>query len=363
MSRISNGLLFAIALNGLAWADPKLGVDLHKTSDRVEVKLTQDKPFENVTQKWRENPHRFEITIPKVEWQGKAISNIDKGVLQKVEVKPGAEVVVVSIYALQSPKMSWVGSADKKTWTLRISAGEMANGNETPKLPVVTSGGGNSFAALPPVKPAATPARPTPRPTPPPVATDTTPARPATPTPAPAAPTPTPARNNVDQRIISISFVNKDLPVAIREMAHAAGLEAEVGPEVKGRVTDTFTAVPLSQAITRVLGKQQDLYEMKIEGNRLRVFGDNSGGGATLTPVAPTPPPASSTASTRPIQLVSDYFPLMADKSASQMVAAIRRAVADVEVIHDDRLNVLFVRGEAADMEKVRNLLQNVLAK
>lgn len=361
MSRISNGLLFAVALTGLAWADPKLGVDLHKTSDRVEVKLTQDKPFENVTQRWRENPHRFEITIPKVEWQGKAISNIDKGVLQKVEVKPGAGVVVVSIYALQSPKMSWVGSADKKTWTLRISAGEMASENETPKLPAAAAG--NGLAAVPPAKPAATPARPAPRPNPQPVASDTTPVRPATPAPTPAAPNPTPPRNNVDQRIITISFVNKDLPAAIREMAHAAGLEAEVGPEVKGRVTDTFTSVPLSQAVTRVLGKQQELYEMKIEGTRLRVFGDNSGGGATLIPVAPTPPPASSTASTRPIQLVSDYFPLLADKSASQMVAAIRRAVADVEVIHDDRLNVLFVHGEAADMEKVRNLLQNVLAK
>ncbi|MBN9416230.1 MAG: hypothetical protein J0I12_12380 [Candidatus Eremiobacteraeota bacterium] len=358
MSRNHAGFLFAIALNGLAWADPKLGVDVHKTSDRVEVKLSQDKPFENVTQKWRENPHRLEITVPKVEWQGKAVSNIDKGVLQKIEVKPGSGVVVVTVYALQSPKMSWVSSADKKNWTLRISAGEMAAGNEPPKLPA--GGAVQGFASLPPVKPVATPSRPAPRPTPPPVAHNDVPARPAQPTP----PTPAPARNNVDQRIITISFVNKDLPVAIREMARAAGLEAEVGPEVKGKVTDTFTDVPLSQAITRVLGKQQDLYEMKIEGNRLRVFGDNSGAGATLVPTVPVPPPVSTdNTGTRTLKLVSDYFPLMPDKSAKDLVAAIRRAVADVEVIQDDRLNVLFVRGEAGDLEKVRNLLQNVLAK
>lgn len=347
MSSNQAGVLFAIALSGWAWADPKLGVDVHKASDKVELRLTQDRPFENVTQKWKEGPHRLEITIPKVEWQGKAVSNIDKGVLQKVEVKPGAGSVTVTLYALQSPKMVWVSSPDKKSWTLRISAGELASSSDTPKLPVPSTG----FAALPAVKPNPTPARPNPRP----VANNTPPAR-------PLPPTPSPTRNNVDQRTISVSFVNKDLPAAIREMAQAAGLEAEVAPGVKGSVTATFKDTPLSQALTNVLGKQQDLYEVKIEGNRVRVFGDNSGAGATLVPTPAAPTPVSN-GETRSLNLISDYFPLMADKSASQMVAAIRRAVSDVEIIHDDRLNVLFVRGEAGDLEKVRNLLQNVLAK
>ncbi|MBX3169738.1 MAG: hypothetical protein KF760_20210 [Candidatus Eremiobacteraeota bacterium] len=342
MSRNYAGLLLAIALTGWAGADPKLGVDVRKTSDRVELRLSQDKPFENVSQKWRENPHRLEITIPKVEWQGKAVSNIDKGVLQKVEVKPGAGNVVVTLYALQNPKMSWISSPDKKNWTLRISAGELASGNDTPRLPVASKpAAAPGLATLPPVKPTATPDRPAPR---------------------PVTPTPAPARNNVDQRPITVSFINKDLPAAIREMAQAAGLEADIGPGVKGSVTASFKDTPLSQALTNVLGKQQDLYEVKIEGNRVRVFGDNSGAGATLVPTITHPDPVSE-GGTRSLNLVSDYFPLMADKSASQMVSAIRRAVSEVEVIHDDRLNVLFVRGEAGDLEKVRNLLQNVLAK
>lgn len=351
MSRSHTGLLFAIALTGWVWADPKLGVDVHKASDRVELRLSQDRPFENVTQKWRENPHRLEITIPKVEWQGKAVSNIDKGVLQKVEVKPGAGTVTVTLFALQNPKMSWVSSPDKKNWTLRISAGELASGNEPPKLPVISKAPAASpgFASLPAAKPAQTPSRPAERPQ----ANNPNNARPVP---------PTPPRSTVDQRTISVSFINKDLPAAIREMAQAAGLEADIGPGVKGSVTATFKDTPLSQALTNVLGKQQDLYEMKIEGNRVRVFGDNSGAGATLVPTV-TPPPSETVGGTRSLNLVSDYFPLMADKSASQLVSAIRRAVADVEVIHDDRLNVLFVRGEAGDLEKVRNLLQNVLAK
>ncbi len=348
-----------MALTGWAWADPKLFVDVQKSTDRVELRLSQDRPFETVTQKWRENPHRLEITIPKVEWSGKAVSNIDKGVLQKVEVRPATGSVVVTLFALQNPKMSWISSPDKKNWTLRISAGELASSTETPRLPVAPKSAATpSFATLPPakppVKPAVTPSRPSPRP---PVANNVPPAR-------PVPPTPSPTRNNVDQRTISVSFVNKDLPAAIREMAQAAGLEADVAAGVKGSVTATFKDTPLSQALTNVLGKQQDLYEMKIEGNRVRVFGDNSGAGATLAPtVTPPTPPSESVGATRSMKLVSDYFPLMADKSASQLVSAIRRAVSDVEVIHDDRLNVLFVRGEAGDLEKVRNLLQNVLAK
>lgn len=346
MTRNHAGLFFAIALTGWACADPKLGVDVHKASDKVELRLSQDRPFENVTQKWRENPHRLEITIPKVEWQGKAVSNIDKGVLQKVEVKPGSGSVTVTLFALQNPKMSWASSSDKKNWTLRISVGELASGNDTPKLPVASTSTG--FAALPPVKANPTGARPNPRP----LANNSPPVRPA-----PSVP-----RNNIDQRIISVSFVNKDLPAAIREMASAAGLEADIAPGVKGSVTATFKDTPLSQALTNVLGKQQDLYEVKIEGNRVRVFGDNSGAGTTMVPT-PAPPVPASDRGTRPLNLVSDYFPLMADKSAKELVGSIRRAFADVEIIHDDRLNVLFVRGEAGDLEKVRNLLQNVLAK
>lgn len=350
MIRNHAGLFFAIALSGLACADPKLGVDVHKASDKVELRLSQDKPFENVTQKWRENPHRLEITIPKVEWQGKAVSNIDKGVLQKVEVKPGGGVVTVTLFALQNPKMSWVSSADKKNWTLRISAGELASSTDVPKLPGATAG----VASLPPARPAANPsgARPNPRP----VANNSPAVR-------PVPPTPNPPRNNVDQRNISVTFVNKDLAAAIREMAQAAGLEADIGPGVKGSVTATFKDTPLSQALTNVLGKQQELYEVKIEGNRVRVFGDNSGAGATLVPTVNPPTPVPDGGGTRSLKLVSDYFPLMPDKPAKDMVAAIRRAVSDVEVIQDDRLNVLFVRGEAGDLEKVRNLLQNVLAK
>ena len=360
MSRLKSGLLLSIALCPMAWADPKLGVDVHKSSDRVELRLTQDRPFENVSQKWRENPHRLEITIPKVEWQGKAVSNIDRGVLQKVEVKPGSGLVTVSIYALQNPKMSWVGSADKKSWTLRIFADEMASNNDAPKLP----------GAVAPVasKPVATPARPPVRPV------GATPSRPVSANPSrPVSsvpvrppvnnvptPTPGPVRNNADQRTISVAFVNKDLPAAIREMAQAAGLEADVGPGVKGTVTATFKDKPLSQVISNVLGKQQDLYEFKIEGNRLRVFGDNTGAGATLVPTVAPPTVIEPPKSGKP---VSDYFPLKADKPVKEMVAAIRRVVPEVEVIQDDRLNVLFVRGDASDLEKVRNLLQNVLAK
>ena len=349
MNRLTAGLLFSLALNPLAWADPKLGVDVHKSSDRVELRLTQDKPFENVTQKWRENPHRLEITVPKVEWHGKAVSNIDRGVLQKVEVKPGSGTVTVTLFALQNPKMSWISSPDKKSWTLRISSNEMAAGNEPPKLPgAVAASPASAFSALSPVKSTGTPARPNVRP----VANR-----------VPQVPPPT--RNTADQRIISVSFNNKDLPSAIREMAQAAGLEVQIGPEVKGQpVTATFKDVPLSQALTRVLGSQKDLFEARFEGNVVRVFGDNSGSGATLMPgPAPGPQPNVTDSGTHPLNMVSDYFPIKPDQSVRALASTIQRLVTDVEVIQDDRLNVLFVRGEAGDLEKVRNLLQNALAK
>ncbi|MBS2040514.1 hypothetical protein JST97_36345 [bacterium] len=353
MNRLTAGLLFSLALSPLAWADPKLGVDVHKSSERVELRLTQDRPFESVSQKWRENPHRLEITVPKVEWQGKAVSNIDRGVLQKVEVKPGTGSVTVTLFALQNPKMSWISSADKKTWTLRISSNEMASSSEPPRLPGASgtpASTATAFSALPPVRSNPTPPRPNPRP----VATNSNPTVP---------PTPPPARNNVDQRTISVSFNNKELASAIREMAQAAGLEAQIGPEVKGKpVTETFKDVPLSQALTRVLGRQSELFEVKFEGNRVRVFGDNSGGGATLMPTTNTQPSVPETAS-RPANIVSDYFPLKSDKSVREMAGAVQRLVSEVEVIQDERLNVLFVRGDAADLEKVRNLLQNALAK
>ncbi|MBT9583319.1 hypothetical protein IV102_08210 [bacterium] len=341
MSTWKHTLALGLAISPWSWADPKLSVDLKKGSDKVEIRFSQSAPFETVTQKWRENPHRLEITVPKVEWSGKASSNIDKGVLQRVEMKQGQGSVTVTVLSLQNPKMSWVSSADRKTWTLRIATTEMAASAEPPRLPnaAAVSAAPKSFADLA-VQTSGKPVS-----APPPVRV-----RP------PATPPST--SNGVEQKLITLNLQNRDLPTAIREMARAAGLEADIGPGVEGSVTASFTDTPLARALTSVLGKQARLYEFKIVNHRLRVFADADSAGTTLVTSAPT-----QAGTPRSVNLVSDYFPIVADKPVSELAQAVRRAVTDVEVIQDDRLNVLFVRGDAADIEKVRNLLQKVLAK
>lgn len=353
MIRWTKPVFFLLLLSSWGWSDPRLGVDVHKTSDQVELRLNQDSPFVNVTQKWRENPHRLEIMIPKSVWSGKAVSGIDRGVVQRVEVKSGKDHVLITLFALQSPKMNWQSSADQKSWTLSISTNEISASNEPPRLPKIVVGGSKASNVT-----AAT--KSTPKPLPKVVKSSTAP--------LPAAKdnlstrSTTSSHNIVDQRLISISFTNKELAGAIKDMAKAAGLEAKIGPEVKGKpVTESFKDTPVAQALTRVLGRQDQLFEVKFEGNIVHVFADESGSGTTLSPVVPLSPvrditPASGV-------LVSDYFPLKPDKSVRDMAAAVRRLASNLEVIQDERLNVLFVRGSASELEKVRNLLQNALAK
>jgi hypothetical protein len=343
MSTWKLSLGVALALSPWAWADPKLAMNVVKSSDKVEIRLSQSAPFANVTQKWRENPHRLDITIPRVEWSGKGSTTIDKGILQRVEVKPGEGSVTVSLFALQSPKMSWVSSADKKTWTLRVATSEMASSTEPPRLPDGSAVHATATASKPLGGLAVQPSRPNP-----------VRVRPAT-TPPPSKP----ASSGAEQKLISVNIQNKDLPTAIREMARAAGMEADIGPGVEGSVTASFTDTPLARALTSVLGKQAKLYEFKIVDNRLRVFADADAAGTTLVPTGPNTPQQPP----KNINVISDYFPILPEKPVGELAQAVRRAVGDVEVIQDDRLNVLFVRGDAADVEKVRNLLQKVLAK
>ena len=263
--------------------------------------------------------------------------------LQRVDVKQGQGSVTVSVLSLQSPKMNWVSSADRKTWTLRIATNEMAASADPPRLP-------NAATAVAPAAPKSFSD----------VAVQTSSKPVAAPPPVRVRPpvSPPSTSNGADQKPITLTLQNKDLPTAIREMAKAAGLEADVGPGVEGSVTASFTDTPLARALTSVLGKQAKLYEFKIVNNRLRVFADSDSAGTTLVTSAPT-----QAGTPRNVNLVSDYFPIVADKPVSELAQAVRRAVTDVEVIQDDRLNVLFVRGDAADIEKVRNLLQKVLAK
>ena len=355
MSRWKQAVLLGLTITPLAWAAPKLGVDVSKSSDRVEIRFSQPVPFATLTQKWQEKPHRLEITVPKVEWAGKGGTRIDKGVIQKVDIKPAQGGVTVTVMALQSPKMSWVSSADQKTWTLRMATNELSYSNEPARLP-------NEAAAAVPAKPVQTVEKPPSKP----VATP--PSKPVTihnPTPVPVTPPVTPPATQKgpaegpEQKPITINLKNKDLPTAIREMARAAGMEADVGPGVEGTVTASFTDTPLARCLTSVLGKQAKLYEFKVVNNRLRVFGDGETGGTTLVTSAPPTTPTTAASG----QQVSDYFPIVPEKPVSDLAAAVRKAVAGVDVIQDDRLNVLFVSGDAAEVEKVRNLLQNVLAK
>lgn len=333
-------LLVALGLSSLAWAEPKLMVDVaKKSSDQVEIRLNHAVPLENVSQKWRENPHRLEIMIPKAEYSGKGATPIDKGVVQRVEVKSEKGNVVIRVLALQNPKMNWTGSADKRSWVLHIAPTEMSSAAEPPRLPgaVAAPAKPSGNVAVAPSRPVAPVAPPRPRTNP-------------TQTAAPSGPEP------AEQKLISVSFQKKELAQALRDIAQAAGMEAEVGSEVKGTVTASYSNLPMSKVLTNVLAQQDTLYEFRIVNNRLRVFGDATAGRTMTIPTTTYTAPKT-------VNLVSDYFPIDYRKSVSEAAAEVRRALSDVEVLQDDRLNVLFVRGDAQDVEKVRNIVQKFLAK
>ena len=412
MHRLSCSLLVALGCSLPLWAEP-LEVNVDKGGEQIRVRLTQSGPFSGIVQRWKTNPDRFEVVVPKAELQGKTVA-IDRGILQRIETKNAGESVLIQIYSMSQPKMTWSGSAESKTWTLHISSSVQASAGDIPRLPSAGPAAKPAVAsrprpaapkpeppmatkpeppvtakpeppvaakpepAKPPVKPE--PAKPPvkPEPTKPSVKPDPVKPEPAKPTPAKAEPVanrpkpsePTakpepvavkpltpqpPAAERPDQRLISIHFQNKDLPAALRDMAKAAGLEADIGPKVSGKVTASFTATPLSKAVSTVLGKQEALYEYKIVNNRLVVTGDGGEAGATLTASPPTP--------ARSVQMTSDYFTLKPDQSVGSVVDAVRKVAVGAEVYPDMRLNVLYVRGDAADLEKVRNLLKDMLVR
>ena len=326
------------------WAAPKLAVEVQRKGDRVEVVLTSPTPLAapTIQQRWKEGPHRFEVVVPKTE-VARLSKAIDRGVLQKIETDSSGDSALLRVIASGDPKMSWSASADRKVWTLSISTVDIASG-KVPALP------GGSLASAPVVsKP---PARPTPPPVsvrpPAPRAAENVATAPPQPQPQPQ---PQAQPQRLDQRPITVSLQNKDLAVAIQEMARAAGLEAEVGPGVEGPVSVSFREVPLGLALTNLLGKQTKLIEYRIEGNKLKVFTDDQGG-ATL-PAAPI----------RSGPTVSDYFPIVNEKKVAEVAQLVKRTVTQVDVHSDELLNVLFVEGAAADLAKVRELLQNVVVK
>lgn len=350
-------LLASLSLSSAALALPLLDVHLNKGSEKVEVRLRLEAPFQGVTQRWKENPHRLEVVIPNVDWKEKSVVAIDRGIVQRLEAKPSGSGAILELITNQNPKMSWNSSPDRKEWTLVIRPSEMASGSDLPRLPGATAASTGS----PGPAPVAAPRRPAPGPSTAvrPVAParpgeSTRPARP----PSPGRPTPPPAAARPDQKPITLSFDNKPLGQAIREMAAAAGLEADVAAGVEGKVTANFQDIPLGRALTSVLGKQEKLYEYKIVNNRLQVFADANDVGVTKVVPPPTPPTVPSGAPT-----VSDYFPIINDKSAAEVAKMVRKVAQDADVLVDDRLNVLFVRARAEDLEKVRNLLRGLLAK
>lgn len=322
------------------WAAPKLAVEVQRKGDRVEVVLTSPTPLAApaIQQRWKEGPHRFEVVVPKTE-VARLSKSIDRGVLQKIETDSSGDSALLRVVASGDPKMSWSASADRKVWTLSISTVDIAAG-KVPALP------GGSLASAPVVS------KPPARPSPPPVSVrPPAPRAPENVATAPPQPQPQAQPQRLDQRPITVSLQNKDLAVAIQEMARAAGLEAEVGPGVEGPVSVSFREVPLGLALTNLLGKQTKLIEYRIESNKLKVFTDDQGG-ATI-PVAPT----------RSGPTVSDYFPIVNEKKVAEVAQLVKRTVTQVDVHSDELLNVLFVEGAAGDLAKVRELLQNVVVK
>ncbi len=137
--------LLALALSSPIWADPRLQVQVDSGGQHIDVKLSHAAVLQGVTQRWLQNPRRFEITIPKAEWQGKSLTPVDRGIVQKVQVQQGTGSVVIQIHSLGTPKMSWLGTPGQKAWTLRVSPTDMVASGQVPSLP------GTSVASRPPV--------------------------------------------------------------------------------------------------------------------------------------------------------------------------------------------------------------------
>jgi type II secretory pathway component GspD/PulD (secretin) len=164
--------------------------------------------------------------------------------------------------------------------------------------------------------------------------------------------TPVPVASNPSDRLVSLTYPGGDLAGALRALAKAAGIQAQIDPGVSGYVTESFTDMPLNQAVTSVLGRQTELYNYKITATALIVTAPSgSSGGATL----------HSTAATGTAQ-VSDYFPIKL-KPVADVYQAAHRAFPELTYQVDERLNVLFAEGDPAIMERLRKLLQNVSAK
>lgn len=386
--------------------EPHVRVQVIVSSEQVEFSIVSNQPLAEPNFRKAGKAGRLELTLPHCALVSRAGKQaLDRGVLQNVEVENINGGVLVGVSALSSPMSRATISPDHKSilWTVMTNV----PGSGLPSVQVGSTAHSHPVAAEPvrpkphpaavaPVKPIAIvapapppvvapppPSKPPAAPvaTPRPVAVAPKPALPASrPVAAPVAP-PAPSRPaaqppvavvaparpapvaptavvrpaapvNPGDRLVSLTYPSGDLAGALRALARAAGLQAQIDPGVKGSVTESFTEIPLNKAVSSILGKQTELYHYEITSSSLVVTASgDSAGGSTLHPNLP---------GNR--GLVSDYFPIR-QKPVAEVYQAAHRAFPELTYQVDERLNVLFAEGEPSVMERLRKVLQGVSAK
>lgn len=324
-------------------------VSTHGDNLVVETSTKAGEP----TLRMNPDPAFLELSFPGATLQGSAFSKaIDKGLIQKVVTSQDGNTVLARVYVLSKPKTKLSKTADGYVYEVNLR--EMANAPTRTIAPAAAATKPESKpAAAEAVKPVATAPAPKPH--------------------GPKAP-------------VTVKFENTPLKSAIEQLAGQAGMKAEVGADVVGTTSGSYTNQPMDAVLQQVLKPMAlDLStvvtEDKVMVNRNKPV--TTAPAATVKPAANTTAtsstaaqprtvtrPVTTTASTAPAATSSattstaanpaiarEYYPFE-KKSAEKAMAAAKLAFPSLTYTLDPDLNILMVEGSAADIAQLEKFLR-----
>ncbi|MGE0489883.1 MAG: hypothetical protein AB7S38_11825 [Vulcanimicrobiota bacterium] len=287
-------------------------VKVVEKGDRIDVVVTTAGKTAGKTREV--DSERFlELALPNTSVGKKTIA-VDKGLVSQVTTEQNGSTALVRVHFLSKPKASFKSAGNEHIYS--VSTVRMASSQARPTAPVAA----NPRAPVAPVQPV----------------------KPVTPTPRPA-PAPAPAKPS--GKSVSLTLNNVAIREAITAMATQTGLKAEIPDSLTGSTSVSLTDIPLEIALDTVLGGKLGEYRYEITPSTLRIL---ASGGVTVHPTAGG--------------VAYEYYPFR-DKSARDMMEAVKLAIPNLTYQVDDRLNILLAQGDPADLDRLTKLLQSMSQK
>lgn len=319
-------------------------VSTHGDNLVVETSTKAGEP----TLRMNPDPAFLELSFPGAALQGAPLSKaIDKGLIQKVVTAQDGTTVLARVYVLSKPKSKLTKTADGYVYEVNLR--EMANAPTRTSAPATAT-------TKPESKPAAVAVKPS--------------------TAAPAA------KPHGPQTPVNVKFENTPLKTAIEQLAGQAGMKAEVGADVVGSTSGSYSNQPMDAVLKQILKPMALDLSTVVTEDKVVVNRNKPATTAPATTVKPadnttatTQPrtvtrPATATTATAPAAasptttntaanpaIAREYYPFE-KKSAEKAMAAAKLAFPNLTYAIDPDLNILMVEGSPADIAQLEKFLR-----